>query len=503
MFKKSTLKMHTIVGAAAIVAGLPDAALADHYKVKFSTERGDDDGALRRASVEAVLTPDRNRIAMTRAAEDTGLYQGWAGFLTGIEASDANGQPVTLILEAPGVWRVGRRARGEITLNYTMNLQHDRFANEPGDDELAYARPYGVMWSARALFMEGAAADDVTVEFDLPADWRVSTPWKRQGEDGWIFNANDTDDLLDAAFLAGTHEEIIVDLGEANALIALGPPVAEMGAMFEPLMGGFFGAYTSLFGDAPKDNFLLIGGDASFLGGGVMGRTISLSLNEDAGGEQAQFIAAYIIAHEGFHLWNARWGGQNKSAGELEWLAEGAAEYYAFLTSGRMGLFDGESFLGFVAERYGAYLDALSSGDSLASAAATKNSKPTSYDLVYNGGMSVLFYLDLEMRAATGGEKSLDDVIRAIHTNSADDGPALTLAALKKIIRDETGVNISHLIRHHIRGTEPLDLTGALGRVGLSLQTEETDDGVVRQIVRSPSQTPEQTTLYQGWIGGE
>lgn len=503
MFRKSTVKTVMAVGAAAIVAGLPAAALADHYKVNFSTERGDDDGALRRAEVEAVLTPDRNRIKMTRAAEDTGLYQGWAGFLTHIEATDAKGEPIALIPETPGIWRLGRRVRGEITVNYTMNLQHDRFANEPGDDELAYARPYGVMWTTRALLIEGAAATDIIVRFDLPEDWKVSTPWKRQGEDGWVFIANDNDDLLDGAFMAGMHEEIIVDLGAAKALIALGPPVSELGDLFQPLIQGFFGAYTGLFGDALKDNFLLIGGDASFLGGGVMGRTISLSLNEDAKGGAAQFIATYIIAHEGFHLWNSRWGGQNKNFGELEWMGEGFAEYYAFLTSRRLELLDDESFLGLIAERHDAYIAALASGDSLVSAAATKNSKSSSYDLIYNGGLMAALAMDLEIREATGSDKSLDDVVRAIHEKFADGAGVLSLASLRKTIRDETGVNVSDLFRRNIRGTQAIDVAAALAHAGLILTLEEGEDGPVSVIVRDPSQTSEQAALFEGLISGE
>jgi len=63
------------IAAAGMALGIrsaPAAALADHYKVGFSTTRSDDDGALRKARIEATLTPDRGRIKMTRAAADTG-----------------------------------------------------------------------------------------------------------------------------------------------------------------------------------------------------------------------------------------------------------------------------------------------------------------------------------------------------------------------------------------------------------------------------------------------
>ena len=234
-----------------------------------------------------------------------------------------------------------------------------------------------------------------------------------------------------------------------------------------------------------------------------MGRTISLSLNEDVKGDAVQFIATYVIAHEGFHFWNGRWGGQNKSAGELEWLSEGFAEYYAMLISRRLGLVDNEAFLGFLAERRDAYVAALASGDSISSAATTKHSKPTSYDLIYNGGLMAAVVMDLEIRAATGGEKSLDDVVRAIHADFTDSPVALDMRALQKIVKRETGVNFDSLFRRNIRGTEPLDLAGALAKAGLLLQVEATDDGPAAQIARATSPTLEQAALYQGLVSGE
>ncbi|MBL4620068.1 MAG: hypothetical protein JKX88_08230 [Marinicaulis sp.] len=477
--------------------------MADHYKISFSTARTDDDGALREAHIEATLTPDRGRIKLIRAASDSGLYHGWAGFLTKIEAEDASGRAVALRYEKPGVWRVVGRSRGEITLRYSMNLQHDRFLNEPGDDELAYARPYGVMWTTRAMLMEGAPSSDIIVEFDLPDGWKVSTPWRRRSAGEAVFLPNDTDDLLDAAFMAGEHIEKSFDMGAAQALLALGPPVEGLSALFEPLMQGFFGAYTELFDDSPDNNFLLIAGDASFLGGGVMGRTISLSLNEEAAGPQGQLLAAYIIAHEGFHLWNAQWGSQNKNAGELEWLAEGLAEYYAFLTSVRLGLLDEEIFLGLVSERYGAYLMALASGDSLVSAAATKNTSSTSSDLIYNGGMMAALLFDLEIRRSTNGDKSLDDVVRSIHAQCANSKTELTLTDLRRLIRQDTGVDFGVAMRKNIRRTEPFDLTAALAGAGLSADITHTDDSASIEITRAATPSLAQETLYRAWLSGD
>ncbi|GJL95155.1 MAG: hypothetical protein DHS20C05_15600 [Hyphococcus sp.] len=501
MFERKRDKL--FVALAVLLAWIPANAFADRYHVKFSTARADDDEALRLAQVSALLTPHRGRVQLVRAAEDSGLYNGWAGFVTSIEAVDEHGRSLELVIESPGVWRLPQHKRGEIEIRYSVNLQHDRFPNDPGDDELAYARPYGLMWSSRALFIEGAPSDDVAVEFELPDGWKASTQWQPSDENEWRFQPKNTDDLLNSAFMVGAHQQTTVDIGAAKALIALGPPVVKMEAVFTPLLQGFLGSYATLLQDTLTDNFLLIGGDASFLGGGVMGRTISLSLNEDAAGQGAQLLAAYIIAHEGFHLWNSKWRIQKVSADDLEWFQEGLAEYYAFLTSLRMGLIDEPTYWGFVAERYTAYAAAFEAGDSLTSAAATKNTSATSYDLIYSGGMIALLMMDIEVRTATNSEKSLDDIVREVHAKYSTGRETLTLEELRKLIRVETGVDFIRLMRRNIRGSEQFDLKEALGKLGLNLAHQYTEQGLIVTITELPMQSSENTAARLDYITGQ
>ncbi len=493
----------TIISLTVAVAfACCDTAFADAYQVEFSRERRDDDGALRRADVVAVLRPENNRIRLNRAGGDTGLYHGWAGFLTEIQAKDEAGDDVALIPEGPGVWRLARRVRGEITVTYAVSLQHDRFRNEPGDDELAYARPYGVMWTGRALFIEGAPSNDVTVEFATPEEWRVTTPWAATSQAAWSFRPNTTDDLLNSAFFAGTHVQSDVQIGPSKALLALGPPVASYGAVFEPLLASFFNAFSELFREPPNDNFLLIAADASFLGGGVLGRTISLSLSDDAA-DSVGALAGYVIAHEGFHLWNVQWGDGQTTPEGMDWLTEGAAEYYAFLTSLRLGMLDEGTFWRLVMERYAAYEAALASGKTPVSASATKNSSPESYALIYSGGMMALLAIDLEIRAATNGERSLDDVMRAIHHGQKNNGRPLTLSRVGGLIDQATGVNVRPLLNRSVRGGDLIDINAALIHIGLvaDLPKAATEPGDA--IHRLAEQTADQIARREALIKGE
>jgi len=217
------LKTTVVFVFLAVAQAFLSPSMADSYEVTFLGGRVDDDGAMRRASVVATLTPQDGKISLFRFGEDSGLYHQWATFLLEIEAQAENGAALEVVYEPHGVWRLPNWRGDEITVRYTMALQHDRFPNAPGDDELAYGRDYGVMWTGRALFISGANSDDVSVSFVTPDGWKVTSPWDNSGDNQLEFRPINTIDLLDSAFFAGTHKETIVNVSGIEARIATAP----------------------------------------------------------------------------------------------------------------------------------------------------------------------------------------------------------------------------------------------------------------------------------------
>ena len=125
-------------------------------------------GRCARQNVIAQVTPDKGVLRLSRYGDDSGLYHQWATFVLDIKAEGADGAPLALHYEPHGEWRVAGWRRGEVTVTYSVLLQHDRFPNDPGDNELAVAKPYGVMWTGRALFLEGAPSENIDVNFITP-----------------------------------------------------------------------------------------------------------------------------------------------------------------------------------------------------------------------------------------------------------------------------------------------------------------------------------------------
>jgi len=63
-----------------------------------------------------------------------------------------------------------------------------------------------------------------------------------------------------------------------------------------------------------------------------------------------------------------------------------------------------------------------------------------------------MYWLDTEIRAATGGKRSLDDVVRAL----ARDGGLLTTASLMRAVSRSAGRDFSaQFARHVYRGERP------------------------------------------------
>ncbi|MEZ5957684.1 MAG: hypothetical protein R3C27_10805 [Hyphomonadaceae bacterium] len=443
-------------------------AHADEYRVAFGEARGDDQG-LRRAEVMARLTPLHGRISMTRAAADTGLYHGWATFVLDIAAADPAGRPLDLVYEAPGVWRVAGWRRGEVVLSYTLSLAHDRFPNEPGDDELAYARPYGVMWTGRALFVEGAPSTNINVEFEAADGWRVSAPWVAADGDGLHFRPSSTDDLLDSAFFAVEHAETVLASG---ARIAVAPDMTTEAALYEETLNAAMTAYERLFGAPAGRSPVVIGARGSYWGGGVIGRSISMMhggpLDENTGP-----IGRHVVTHEVFHLWNAQWRYDESEQPALEWFSEGTAEYYAALSAAR-----GEArqvLLGLIASHFGSYRSALEGG-SIASAGPTKLENQASYDRIYSGGFVAVMALDLMIRQHTRNAHSLDGVMRRIHTEYAGSGTQrLTRRRLARTIEASTGFDAAPFLSAHVEGTDEIPLEELARDVGLCISANEQD----------------------------
>ncbi|MBC3929000.1 M61 family metallopeptidase [Undibacterium sp. CY21W] len=203
-----------------------------------------------------------------------------------------------------------------------------------------------------------------------------------------------------------------------------------------------------------------------------------------------------LCSHEYFHTWNvkrikpaafASYDLRQENYTSLLWLFEGFTSYYDDLMLVRAGLIDEAAYLKLLAQtvnnvhRGSGRLKqsvAESSFDAWTKYYRQDENSPNAIVSYYTKGSLVGLGLDLTIRAATAGKKSLDDVMRALWQKYGRDfyanfaaGKQQGLAEdeIEVIIEKATGVNARRFLDKHVRGTEDVPLAQLFAEFGITL----------------------------------
>jgi predicted metalloprotease with PDZ domain len=90
----------------------------------------------------------------------------------------------------------------------------------------------------------------------------------------------------------------------------------------------------------------------------------------------------------------------------------------------------------------------------------------------YEKGQLVAWLLDLEIRRASGGSRSLDDVMRALYREHPETGPGYETARFEALASEAAGADLSGFFEDYVRGTKELDYDRHLAPFGLRLRWE-------------------------------
>ena len=230
-----------------------------------------------------------------------------------------------------GSWQLSSVPQGRVTFSYQLNLDHEQHRWSGGVDGAAYARDWGVFYTARSLFIvNGEDRENIHVDFDLPEHWQVTTPWQRRSTETQTYSVADYDNLSTSILFAGTHKELSIRQGQFELLLALGgEKILAQERVFIEMAQGVLQYYTDLMGGIPKLHSqgetiksMVVINPSEKTDGEALGNNISLLLEPD-GDQMSQVIARFIFAHEFFHLWNGK--SFTPETDETEWLRKALA----------------------------------------------------------------------------------------------------------------------------------------------------------------------------------
>jgi predicted metalloprotease with PDZ domain len=211
--------------------------------------------------------------------------------------------------------------------------------------------------------------------------------------------------------------------------------------------------------------------------------------------------ALETAAHEFFHLWNVKrlrpvgLGPFNYSREVYTrslWFVEGITTYYSDVNLLRCGVWSPQEFLDRLAGEVHALREdpgrRMMSAESSSFHAWFYDRSPQMQETnfanstisYYNKGALLGMLLDLEIRSATRGEKSLDDVMRLMYQKYYESpatsyylrGRSYTEKDILDAVNQVSGSDFTPFFQQYVTGTAPLPCSEILAKAGLALQVE-------------------------------
>jgi predicted metalloprotease with PDZ domain len=199
-----------------------------------------------------------------------------------------------------------------------------------------------------------------------------------------------------------------------------------------------------------------------------------------------------LASHEYFHAWNVKrirpaafvpYDLARENYTRLLWFFEGFTSYYDDLALVRAGLLTPAQYLELVARNVNAVQQrsgrlkqtlAESSFDAWIKYYRPDENSPNAVVSYYQKGALVALGLDLTIRRATAGRRSLDHLMRLLWKRWREAGPSYAGVeedGIGPAILQATGVEVSRQIAEWVHGTRDPDLAGLLPAFGVSFGT--------------------------------
>lgn len=378
------------------------------------------------------------KVAMPEWVPGHYARQNNARFVQDLKAS-VRGAPVRVQKLDNQSWEVEAGGASRVTLTYDVFGHHLGSSACFFDDTQCQ-----IHGGAAFLYVVGHQDAPATLTVKArPAGWKVATGLTPAGPNRW--SAPTYDDLIDCPIKIGrfhhetfkvrgvAHHVVVSDLGDTVRNL---PRLVRDTKAFVTWVGDMFGGYPY------KDYWFLYDLSPTRCKGGALEHknsthlALQLRLDSTDPDDYAWIVA--VGCHEYFHTWNVkRIRPQPLGPFDLTteqhttdlWIAEGLTDYYAWYALCRAGVLSPKEYL----THLGRYIDRLHDMPGRASMtlreaswetwnqsfwvarhSAEEHNALNRFVDYYTKGAIVGALLDVEMRAATGGRKGVDDVFRAL-----------------------------------------------------------------------------------------
>ncbi len=344
------------------------------------------------------------------------------------------------------------------------------------------------------MFVHGGTTEPLGLRIVPAAGWHISTgmnPWTEDGPQS--FCVADYDELVDCPVECGTHRRLHFTVDDIPHEIAIwGHGNYDEQRLLDDTRR-IVEVQRDFFGGLPYRHYTFILHLTDGRGGGLEHRNSVSNMLDRWTFRPEQRYERYLAltSHELFHVWNVKrlrpaplgpFDYRRENYTRQLWVAEGITSYYDELLLVRAGLLSAGRFREKLAGKIltlqgqpGRRMQSLaqSSFDAWIKFYRPDENSDNSSISYYLKGSLVALLLDMHIRRESGGECSLDDVLRHLYERYPLSGPGIPeddgiLDALEQV----TGLRepFAAFYQQYIIGTAELDYAAALACVGVDME---------------------------------
>ncbi len=402
--------------------------------------------------------------------------------------AESGGTVVPATKVAKNRWRIDAGSRPDVTVRY--RLYGAEMSARTNFVESEFALLNGAATFLRLVESAGGRPYDVALQ--LPAAWHASvTPLAAApGGTPHRYRAADFDTLVDSPIVAGNptvHEfavqgtpHYIVDVGEGGIWDGAGT-VEDVKRIVETT--------AALWGTIPYDRYYFFNLITEASGGLEHKDACTLMTSRWKIRTRRGYVDwLTLVSHEFFHAWNGKrlrpaelgpFDYDRENPTRMLWVAEGLTSYYGDLLARRAGVITTDEYLNelgtLVTElqstpgRLAMPVEQASFDAWIRHYRPDENSANVSVSY-YTKGALIGLLLDAEIRRATSGSRSLDDVMRAAWARYSG-AKGYSADEFRQLVSEVAGTDLSAWLHRVLDTTEELDY-GGLAWLGLRVRPE-------------------------------
>ena len=447
------------------------------------------------AEIEAVVPADgRSTVELMMAAWTPGSYliREYARHVEAVRAATPAGEPLAVAKSSKNRWRVETGGADRITVTYRVYCREMSVRTNWIEADFA-------MLNGAPTFLTPVvtAPRPHDVRIELPPEWSESVTALPPAPGGrpHSYRAADFDTLVDAPILAGnpTTYPFTVE-GTPHALVNIGEGGVWDGPTSAADVERIVREQHRTWGFFPYQRYLFLNMLVE-AGGGLEHRDSTLLMTSRWTTRDRRRYLRWLgtVSHELFHAWNVKrlrpaalgpFDYEREAFTPSLWMVEGLTSYYGPLAVHRAGISTREELL----EALSGQIEALqttpgrlvqpvadASYDAWIKYYRRNENSPNTTISYYTKGAVIGFLLDARVREATGGRRSLDDVLKAAYDlYSGEHG--FRPGEFEAVASEVAGIDLDDWFDRAIRSTDELDYGPALAWYGLEFAPDAPAD---------------------------